>query len=162
MLKRTLLAAAAVAAVTGATQASADPMQALRQTLSCTDNQGRRVMTLINPSIGTAAMLIRTHQGYPVIVLNGGMLKRLGEPTLVFAFYRMCAHFKLRHPERRNSRHETRADCWAIQHMARRGMLNVKRARQIIKSIYRYTGEARGKYVLSCARRYAKLITRNG
>jgi hypothetical protein len=158
MFIRTLIAAATVATAVGATGASAS--ESLKQILNCSDGQGRRVMTLINNSIGPAAILIRTHRGYPVIVLNGKMLKKVGMPTLVFAFYRKCAHLMLRHPQRRNVRHEAQADCWAIQHMAKRRMLNVKSANQIIKSVYRYTGNARGKYVLSCARQVASYIPR--
>lgn len=158
MFIRTLIAAATVATAVGATSASANPR--LMRILNCSDDQGRRVMTLINPSIGPAAMLVRTHRGYPVIVLNGKMLKRVGMPTLVFAFYRKCAHLMLRHPVRRNIRHEAQADCWAIQHMAKRRLLNVSTANQIIKSVYRYTGNARGKYVLACARRVANYIPR--
>ena len=158
MFIRTLIAAATVATAMGANSASAN--EHLKRILNCSDNQGRRVMTLINPSIGPAAMLVRTHRGYPVIVLNGKMLRRVGLPTLVFAFYRKCAHLMLRHPVRRNVRHEAQADCWAIQHMAKRRLLNVKTANQIIKPVYRYTGNARGKYVLSCARQVARHIPR--
>ncbi len=160
MFIRTLIAAAAVATAVGASSASANPQ--LRKILNCSDSQGRRVMTLINTSIGPAAILIRTHRRHPVIVLNGKMLKKVGMPTLVFAFYRKCAHLWLRHPDKRNIRHEAQADCWAIQHMARRKLLNVATANQIIKSVYRYTGQARGKYVLSCARKVARHIPRGG
>jgi hypothetical protein len=160
MFIRTFIAAATVAATLGANSASANPH--LKRILNCSDSQGRRVMTLINTSIGPAAILIHTYRRVPVIVLNGKMLKRVGMPTLVFAFYRKCAHLKLRHPAKRNIRHEAQADCWAIQHMARRKLLNVATTNQIIKSVYRYTGNARGKYVLSCARRVARHIPRGG
>ena len=158
MFIRTLIAAATVATILGANGASAN--QNLKRILNCSDSQGRRVMTLINNSIGPAAILIHTYRRYPVIVLNGKMLKRVGMPTLVFAFYRKCAHLMLRHPAKRNLRHEAQADCWAIQHMARRKLLNVATANQIIKSVYRYTGNARGKYVLACTRQYARYIPR--
>lgn len=172
MLKQ-FIAASATAAVlatgfvtTSATTASAQNVDIRRlyaqlgKLMSCNDQNGQPVLTLFNPMIGRAALLDKTSKGRAIIVVNPKYFSQKTMHIAVFAFYRKCASLALRHPARRTVQHEAQADCWAMQTMLRRRLLNLAETKAILKAVYQFNGQARGNYTLRCAKANQQYIRR--
>lgn len=163
MLKQSLVAAGAAAlivtGIAGQASAQSEPGRSpkVERIFDCRGPDGQPVLTLMNPRIARAALLDKTIKGKPVIVVSGKYLKS-NIVIAVFAYYRKCASIALRHPAKRTVQHEAQADCWAVQTMARKGLITVEETRVILKSVYRHSGKARGDYALRCARANAQYI----
>lgn len=129
----------------------------------CFDPQGRAVVVLASAKVkmGNVAIAGRLKDGRPFIAYNPDALKRFHGITRIYIYYHECAHHRLGHSSGyRPQNRENAADCWSIRHMTRRGLLNDRRVRIIMRDVRRFgssdhvhlPGAQRARLIAQCYR----------
>jgi hypothetical protein len=140
MSNRILAAAAGLAAIVAASLPGSAAADAYKR---CYDPQGRPVLVFASAKvkINNVAIAGRTKDGRPFIAYNAKALKRFHPLTRIYIYYHECAHHRLGHSSGyRPQNRENAADCFAIRYMTRRGMLNERRLRIIMRDVRRAGG----------------------
>jgi hypothetical protein len=129
----------------------------------CFDPQGRPVVVLASAKVkmGNVAIAGRLKDGRPFIAYNPDALKRFHAITRIYIYYHECAHHRLGHSSGyRPQTRENAADCYSIRYMTRRGLLNNRRIRIIMRDVRRFgssdhvhlPGAQRAQLIAQCYR----------
>ncbi len=91
----------------------------------CVDFRGVPVASIMNDSVQDVAMATYAPNGVPIVVYNPYIVNWLSPPTRLFFYAHECAHHVLAHGVRGHPlTREQEADCWGIQQLVSRGLLN--------------------------------------
>jgi hypothetical protein len=101
----------------------------------CADFRGVPVASVLNPGLADVAAASWAPNGAPLIQYNPNVLVRLAPQTRTFFYAHECAHHALAHGVRNIPfQQEQEADCWAIQTLVARGILDRDRDVALIQS----------------------------